>query len=312
MFFSEGNEHEDMPVTERIPVELMKPFLNKGHILYTDNFYTNPMLASFFLQNQTYLCGTVKKNRKHYCKDISNIILEKGTASFYQTSNVNSKMLACKYRASKDKAGNKPKVVLILSTFHNPFMVNTGKVDRDENHNMKPAMVPSHSVHMSGVDSVDQQLHGIQALRKSYKWYKKLIFRLLLQVSMNSHKVYQKCTGSNMVFLDYLTNNIKLMIALTPPIPPAINYAILQSDVERLTGSYFPTLIPWAPGATSRSHKRCQVCYSQKKSTKKGNSLKTSYIYASLLLSEKIYQERKLTEDKLHLCGLSIVMRPPS
>ena len=113
---------------------------------------------------------------------------------------------------------------------------------------------------MGSADRVDQQLHGIQAVRKSYKWYKKLIFCLLLQVSLDSRKVYQKCTGSNMVFLDYLTNSIKLMIALTPPIPPAINCAIPQSNVERLTGRYFPTLTPLVPGATSRSHKRCRVC----------------------------------------------------
>ena len=129
MFFLEGNEHEDMPATGRIPVELMKPLLNKEHALYTDNFHKSPMLASILLQNQTYFCGTVKKNYKHYCKYISNVILEKVTASFYQTSNVNNKMLACKYRASKEKAGNKPKVVFMLSPFHNPFMVDTGKVD---------------------------------------------------------------------------------------------------------------------------------------------------------------------------------------
>ena len=113
----------------------------------------------------------------------------------------------------------------------------------------KPAMVRSYNVHMSGVDCVDQQLHRIQALRKSYKWQKKLIFRLLLQVSLNLHKVYQKCTVSNMVFLDYLTINIKQMIARTPPIPPAINYAI--------TGRHFPILISLIPGTTSRLHKRC-------------------------------------------------------
>ena len=61
MFFSEGNEHEDMPATERIPVKLMKPFLNKGHVLYTDNFYTSPMLASFLLQNQTYCVAQWKR-----------------------------------------------------------------------------------------------------------------------------------------------------------------------------------------------------------------------------------------------------------
>ena len=60
MFLSKGNEYEDMPATECIPVEFMKPFLNKGHVLYTDNFYASPILARFLLQNHTYLCGTVK------------------------------------------------------------------------------------------------------------------------------------------------------------------------------------------------------------------------------------------------------------
>ena len=58
MFILEGNEPEDIPATERIPVELMKPFLNTGHILHTDNFYISLMLASFLLKNQTYLCDT--------------------------------------------------------------------------------------------------------------------------------------------------------------------------------------------------------------------------------------------------------------
>ena len=56
MFFSEGNEHEDMPARKYIPVELMKPFLNKGHVLYTDDLYTSPMLASFFLSKTRLTC----------------------------------------------------------------------------------------------------------------------------------------------------------------------------------------------------------------------------------------------------------------
>ena len=43
----------------------------------------------------------------------------------------------------------------MLSTFYNPFMVDTGKVDQDENHIIKPAMVRSYNVHMGGVDCVD-------------------------------------------------------------------------------------------------------------------------------------------------------------
>ena len=73
MFFSEDSKHEYMPATERIPLELMKPFLKKGHE------------QDARLQVQS---------------------------------------------ASTDKAGNKPKVVFMLSTFHNLFMVDTSNLTK--------------------------------------------------------------------------------------------------------------------------------------------------------------------------------------
>ena len=84
------------------------------------------------------------------------------------------------------------------------------------------------------------------------------------------------------------------MFVLTPPIPPAKKYEILQSDVERPSGRHFTTLIPSAPGATSRSHKRCQVCYAQKKSTEKGSSLKASHICADCPLSPGFHPDKYL------------------
>ena len=47
---------------------------------------------------------------------------------------------------------------------------------------------------MGGVDCVDQQLHAVQALRKSYKQYKKLLFRLILQAALNAHKIFIEAT----------------------------------------------------------------------------------------------------------------------
>ena len=69
--FYDDNHHNEMPSTERIPSVLMGPYLGKGHILFTDNYYASPTLASFFLANKTHLCGTVRNNRKHYPKDLS-------------------------------------------------------------------------------------------------------------------------------------------------------------------------------------------------------------------------------------------------
>ena len=68
--FHNDDQHSNMPSTERIPSVLMGPYLGKGHVLFTDNWYTSPTLASFFLSNQTHLCGTVRKNRKHFPKEL--------------------------------------------------------------------------------------------------------------------------------------------------------------------------------------------------------------------------------------------------
>ena len=49
---------------------LMEPYLGKGHVLYTDKFYTSPLLAKHFLSKNTHLYGTIKKNHKNFCTDI--------------------------------------------------------------------------------------------------------------------------------------------------------------------------------------------------------------------------------------------------
>lgn len=113
--------------------------MNCGHVLYTDNFYTAPSIAKFLLNNETYLCGTIKNNRKNYCKAIKNVALEKGQVTFFEgefktpeaypdeenpavEDNANvptQKPLACKFRATQDKANKQPKIVFMLSSLHN-------------------------------------------------------------------------------------------------------------------------------------------------------------------------------------------------
>jgi len=140
------NINSDMPTTERIPVVVITPFLNKGHILYTDNFYTSPSLATHLLENGTHLCGTVRTNRRYYSKDIANENLEKEKAVFYQ-ANQDERIIACKYCSVKDKAGNVPKVVYMLSTCHNASMVETGNNFCDGSVILKPTIVKSYNSH---------------------------------------------------------------------------------------------------------------------------------------------------------------------
>jgi len=43
---------------------LMEPYLNKGHIIYMDNWYSSPLLYQYLLENNTGACGTVSNKRK--------------------------------------------------------------------------------------------------------------------------------------------------------------------------------------------------------------------------------------------------------
>ena len=174
IFFND-EMHSDMPSTERIPSVLMNEFLNKGHMLYTNNYYTSPTLAILILQNGTHLVGTVRNNRCFFAKDLVKVDLEKGKAEFC----ANKYMMTCKFCALQDKSGNKQKVVYMLSTCHDTTIVDTGKKAHPSGDPiMKPAIISSYNSHMGGVDRVDQQLHGVQALRRAYKWYKKLAVTL--------------------------------------------------------------------------------------------------------------------------------------
>ena len=103
-------------------------------------------------------------------------------------------MIACKHQA---------KVVYMLSTCEQPIMEPIDKLDKDGNIVMKPRIIKSYNSHMGGVN---RQLHSIMALRKSYKWYRKLAIRLILQVALNSHKVFQNYTILNDVDVD-VTND---------------------------------------------------------------------------------------------------------
>jgi len=48
-----------------IVAHFLKNYLNKGHIIYVDNWYSPPHLAEFLHDRDTEICGTVKKNRKY-------------------------------------------------------------------------------------------------------------------------------------------------------------------------------------------------------------------------------------------------------
>ena len=93
--------------TERIPLTLIDPYLDKGHTLTIDSFYSTPRLAKYLLERKTKTVGTIRHNKKMFPTDfLKDSDIPKGSAVFKHHENI----LAIKYRAAKNKSDGKPKV----------------------------------------------------------------------------------------------------------------------------------------------------------------------------------------------------------
>lgn len=66
---------KDLGFSGIVVKEPMKPFLKKNHILFTDNWYTSPALADYLSQNDTALCGTVRRVRRNLPKMQGELLL---------------------------------------------------------------------------------------------------------------------------------------------------------------------------------------------------------------------------------------------
>ena len=186
-------ELEDSLVTERIAITLMQKYLDKGHQLYVDNYYTSVSLAKYLLQHGTHITGTIRDHRKHFPTELKRVILDKGELAYFN----HDKIVIMKYRAHRNTSSGKPKTVHLLTTSHRPAQGNTTKHDRDGNIIQKPTCIIDYNYNMGGIDMVDQQFDAIDVLRKSYKWYKKIFLRLMMQCVLASHKLYRKQGGRN-------------------------------------------------------------------------------------------------------------------
>lgn len=150
-----------------VVMDLCSELLNKGHTLYTDNWYTSVDLAKKLLHNETHLVGTLRKNRKNIPKDV---VLKKLKKGEYIAKENEDGITIMKWKDKRD--------VLVLSTKHSTKLCNIkkrGKVLK------KPAIIIDYNKGKGAVDLSDQMTSYCSPLRKTVKWYKKLAIDLLLK-----------------------------------------------------------------------------------------------------------------------------------
>ncbi|XP_033115345.1 uncharacterized protein LOC117115596 [Anneissia japonica] len=130
---------------------------------------------------------------------------------------------------------------------------------------------------MGGVDMVDQQLHSVSVVRKTYKWYKKIALRLFMQCVLSAHKLHRKFTPSTKVFLADFKDLLTTLLCSSPKLNKDVAG---RETVHRLTGKHFPKKREEKAGnSKNKKDKMCCVCWARGLRTKAGREIKTVWIF---------------------------------
>ena len=124
---------------------------------------------------------------------------------------------------------------------------------------------------------MDQQLDSLLVIRKSYKWYKKVFFRALLQCMLSAHKLMQ-LTGTKQDFLKFVHDSVTQLLTFAP----GLNHSASGLDsVARLTGrNHFPSKRGYQGTGSDRTSKskKCRVCSARGRRTLKGGAIETTWV----------------------------------
>ena len=175
---------EDLLQPARVVMHLMQPYLNRGHHLFTDRYYTSIPLVQALQEQQTSFTGTCIRNRVGLPPNIPNPTRRLGDNEVlsYQSGNV----LCLPWRAPQKKSA-----VIMLSSEPSLQMVSVHPQIPHRNEVTKPAVVDRYNHNMNGVDVADQLTVFYSIQRKTRKWWRKLFFWMLETTIVNSYIVYK-------------------------------------------------------------------------------------------------------------------------
>ncbi|UYV79753.1 hypothetical protein LAZ67_18000564, partial [Cordylochernes scorpioides] len=256
VYVGKGTEIEDsdMGVSSSVITTLLQPYMNKGHSLWVDNWYSSPTLFNFLHQRQTNACGTDRKNRKEMPRFGKKLKIGETEAKHTQN------LLALKYKDKRE--------VFMLSTMHKNEFANTNKRDKVNNLPIqKPSAVIDYNQKMGTVDQTDMLLSSIGCLRKSLKWYKKLFFHFIDTSLLNAYSLYLVNTGKRPSLAKFHINLIGQIIEKYHEARVQVHRGRPSTSEDRplrLIERHFPSLVP--PTEKKKNPTRyCRVCGANKK-----------------------------------------------
>jgi len=269
----------DCNTTTKVVVGLMARcgLLDSGHHVYLDNYYVSPELFSELELQNTYACGTLRKNRVGVPDALkkATLKLQSGEAIFRRKDS----LLAVKFHDKRD--------VHMMSTIHQATMSILNKLDRRTNVPItKPTCIVDYCSLMGGVDLSDQINGYYSCLRKTSKWYKKLFFHLLNLSIINAYILYRKFApakgeDSCKEHHPFRVSVVKALLQVAEEAPRPQTEKGRKSVGEkptRLLDRHFPDYIPAKEGAKRlRPLRDCFACNPKKSKRENCKRKQTSF-----------------------------------
>ena len=188
--FDSSNEELETVGTylgERVVFGLSRPYHNKGHHIFMDNFFNSPQLLEGLLRQRTYGCGTLRLTLKDMPEEYhgkNKKKVKKGDTAVHQRGNI---VLTVWH----DK-----RPVAILSSNVSPGTTTVVTRRTKEPPHQKQVTVPTqvhiYNNYMGGVDLSDQLRQYYPTGRTSKKWWKYIFWYCLDTCISNAYLLASK------------------------------------------------------------------------------------------------------------------------
>ena len=145
----------------KVVLRLVNNLLRKGYRLFIDNYYTSYEITSCLLQNKTDSVGTLRRDRKHLPKAVTdkNLKLKVGERKVRYESKTG--IMCTRWKDKKD--------VFTMSTCVEDGILQVRRAGQPKD---IPKVIDTYNKNMGGVDRSDQMLTSYEIERKRVKkWY---------------------------------------------------------------------------------------------------------------------------------------------
>ena len=186
----------NLQLAEHVVMRLMDGYLNKGHNIVCDNFFTSLSLAETLLIRDTTLLGTMRHNRREM-PQVDEIMKKCGTHD--------TKVLTTESGCTLTMYKCKPKkTVCILSSLHK-------NVSIAENGKKKPITVTDYNAGKFGVDIVDQMAKKYSTKCSTRRWPVAVFANVLDLTSINAWILYSRVCEQKISRRNFILSLVKEM-----------------------------------------------------------------------------------------------------